>query len=43
MEKMKQGEKLIIRQEKPDELCEIPLLCIDDSITGDIEQKRDAA
>ena len=43
MEKMKLGEKLIIRQEKPDELCEIPLLCIDDSITGYSEQKRDAA
>lgn len=43
MEKMKLGEKLIIRQEKPDELCEILLLCIDDSITGYSEQKQDAA
>ena len=43
MEKMKQGEKVIIRQEKPDKLCEIPSLAIGGFYTEFIEQQRDVA
>ena len=43
MEKMKLGEKVIIRQEKPDELCKIPPLCIGDSATGSSDQQQAAA
>lgn len=43
MEKMKLGEKVIIRQEKPDELCEIPPLYIGDSDIGSNDEQQDAA